>query len=413
MQSRGPLVSVIVPVYNVEKYLQRCIESIRGQTYRRLEIILVDDGSPDYCGNICDENAEEDTRIVVIHKKNGGLSSARNAGIDRATGEYIAFVDADDTVHARFIEILIELCEEYECDIAQCDFLAIAENSLKLPLNPPSSIQFLDNRRALRELCSGRNSVKYTVVWNKIYKKHLFDRIRYPVGRIHEDEFTAHLILWNAGKIAVTNQYLYYYLQRPTSITGKKFTVEHLHALEAYKERLQFLEQKRLEQDYQSTLHNYLNLIEKYYVLVKENVEESQKICIQLLEEKERYKNKILPAIHVKNNQMINYGEVEKDCSRFASSKIVLYGAGNWGRIYYQWISNHTDGIIVGWVDNFWNTINYPECQVLPLDVLLYFTYDCVLITIKDRNVQKEVTENLISWGIPRGKILSIFGDVW
>ena len=116
------------------------------------------------------------------------------------------------------------MCEKYSCDIAQCDFLTIAEDSLKLPLNSQRAINLLDNRQALHELCSGRNNVKYTVVWNKVYKKALFDNIRYPVGRIHEDEFTAHLVLWNARKIAVTNQYLYYYLQRSTSITGKKFT---------------------------------------------------------------------------------------------------------------------------------------------------------------------------------------------
>ena len=393
MQNIKPVVSVIVPIYKVEKYLQQCIDSICRQTYSQLEIILVDDGSPDCCGSICDRNAVKDSRIVVIHKKNGGLSSARNAGIDIAKGEYISFVDADDELHASFIEVLIGLCEKYSCDIAQCDFLTIAEDSLKLPLNSQRAINLLDNRQALHELCSGRNNVKYTVVWNKVYKKALFDNIRYPVGRIHEDEFTAHLVLWNARKIAVTNQYLYYYLQRSTSITGKKFTNNHFDVLDAFKERLCFLKENKLRKDYLITLGSYLNLIDKYYIMIEGDTEECKKIRSQLLKEKERYEDIISIVSNVKKESIINYKQIEKDCSRIINSKIVLYGAGYWGRIYYQWIRKHDEGRIVGWVDNFWNTIHYPEYQIMPLDSIRRLTFDYVLITIKDKCVQRTYHE--------------------
>ena len=186
MKQKKQKVSIIVPIYDVEKYLLSCIDSILSQTYPYIEIILIDDGSPDQCGNICDKKAIFDDRIRVIHKKNGGLSSARNIGLELATGEYIVFVDSDDTIHERFIEILINLCEQYSCDIAQCDFLVVAEDSLKLPLNPQQSLLFYSGREALSRLCMGNDNVKYLVPWNKIYRRELFQGIRYPVGRIQD-----------------------------------------------------------------------------------------------------------------------------------------------------------------------------------------------------------------------------------
>lgn len=411
MKERYPVVSVIVPIYKAEKYLQNCISSIRRQTYMQLEIILVDDGSPDDCGNICDKNAAEDIRIKVIHKENEGLSSARNVGLDIARGEYIAFVDADDTIHPQFIEILLRLCLQYDCDIAQCDYLAIAENSFKLPLNPQQSIVLLNNKDAVHELCSGGESVKYTVVWNKIYKKSLFAGIRYPVGRIHEDEFITYKVLWNTKKMAVTNQYLYYYLQHASSITGEQFSIRRLDALDAYKERLCFLAENHLEKDYYSTLQRFFYLIERYEFLTKENIEKSENILITLSKEKEKVLQ-ILPSDFGQTEKPYPMDNlINKDCIFSTESRIVIYGAGYWGNIYYNWINENFRGKIVGWIDNSWYAIGNQEYTVLPLDSLLKLLYDYVLIAIKNVNVQEEVRKNLISWGVPKNKIIAIRVD--
>lgn len=399
--------SIIVPVYNVENYLQRCIDSICKQTYSCLEIILIDDGSPDQCGNICDKNSLLDDRILVIHKENGGLSSARNAGLDIASGKYIAFVDADDTIHPRFIEILVGLCEQYECDIAQCDFLTVANESLKLPLNSQQPLIFYSGKQAVSEMCIGRDDVKFSVAWNKIYKKTLFKEIRYPLGMIHEDEFVSYQIIWKAKKMVITNQYLYYYLQRTGSIMGSKYSVKRLDGLIAYRERLDFLKQKKLEKEYVAMLRKYISLIERNCILLKRNVEHCEDIYRKLSKEKEKLIEQ-LPLVPMREEEQICVKWEINKCPYPKGAKIVLYGAGKYGNVYYHWIQDNHCGNIVGWVDNSWNAIEQMEYAVGPLDLLLRLTYDYVLITIKSKSVQKEVIQNLKSWGISKRKILVI-----
>lgn len=406
MSKTDCIVSVIVPVYKVEKYLHQCIDSIREQTYSRLEIILVDDGSPDNCGSICDKYSAEDSRIIVIHKENGGLSSARNAGLDIAAGKYVAFVDADDIVHPRYIEVLAALCERYNCDIAQCDFLAVTERSLRLPANPQQFLLFYDGKQALSKLCTSKDAVKYSVAWNKIYRKELFDEIRYPYGRIHEDEFTTYLIFWKASRVVVTNQYLYYYLQRTTSIMGQKFSVKRLDALTAFKERLIFLEKNGLEKEYFYTLHVYLHLIERDYELLNEHVEGCAEICELLLQEKKRIAGIIPIMPEEKEEAPIPHLQMMRICSYLPETRILLYGAGVWGHIFYRWMIDNHHGRIVGWVDNLWYEMKNAEYPIMPLDALLRISYDYVLITIENQSVQEEVRKNLICWGIPEEKIL-------
>ena len=395
----NPIVSVIVPIYDVEKYLQQCIESICTQSYSNLEIILVDDGSPDDCGNICDNNAELDSRIIVIHKENGGLSSARNAGLDIAKGEYIAFIDSDDTIHPQFIEILVGLCEQFECDIAQCDYLVVAENSIKLPLNTQQSIMLYNNRQSMHELCCTGNAARYGAPWNKIYKRVLFENIRYPVGRIHEDEFTTYLLLWNAKKLAVTNQYMYYHLRRETSIMGRPFSIERLDVLDAFRERMEFLKNNNLRNEYICTLHTLVHLYQSSYESLQKNVEECDEICARLQAEKERLEL-LLNDLTSSNNQL------SVKCAYPKQAKIVLYGAGHWGRIYYEWISQNHCGTIVGWVDSEWHERKNVNAIIEPIDSVLGIQFDYILITIENRRVQEEVAANLVSWGIPREKIL-------
>lgn len=242
-------ISVIVPVFNVEKYLYKCIDSIVNQTYSNLEIILVDDGSTDNCGVICDNYSLKDNRIKTIHKKNGGLSDARNAGLEVAAGDYVSFIDSDDYIHKSFYEILIGLIVKYDGDIAQCEYLNIYEedtnNFNKDKFHIDEKVTVLDNNAVLNNLFN-ENYINTVVVWNKLYKKDLFKDIRYPKGKVHEDEYTTYKVLFNTNKMILTCRQMYYYLQRSTSIMGKGFNIKCLDKLDAYYEQILFYNNKKL-----------------------------------------------------------------------------------------------------------------------------------------------------------------------
>ena len=217
-----PLISVIVPVYKVEKYLDRCINSIVNQTYRNLEIILVDDGSPDKCPLLCDEWQKKDERIRVIHKENGGLSSARNAGLDIATGELIGFVDSDDFILPEMYEYLYGLIIENDADLSICESIDVNEDGIanQSELQEEDEvINILSGREALEELIM--HSWHYVLAWNKLYRAYIFRNIRYYEGRINEDLFIIHHVLDQCRKVAATNKKLYMYTMRDDSIMGK------------------------------------------------------------------------------------------------------------------------------------------------------------------------------------------------
>lgn len=210
------LITVIVPIYKVELYIKDCIDSILNQTYGNLEIILVDDGSPDSCGRICDQYAIEDDRIQVIHKNNGGLSSARNAGLDIATGHYIAFIDSDDIIHPQYFEILHGFIND--ADYIFCDLYEF-QNKKDITITPISDprVEELSSTKMLNELMSFHypNSI---IACNKLYKSELWKQIRYPIGKIHEDEFIIHELLDKSEFIKFIDLKIYYYRQSQTSI---------------------------------------------------------------------------------------------------------------------------------------------------------------------------------------------------
>lgn len=220
----GKLISVIVPVYKVEKYIEKCVDSIIAQTYDNLEIILVDDGSPDKCPHICDRYKEMDGRIKVIHKENGGLSSARNAGLAMCSGECIAFIDSDDCIAEDYIEKLYSAMETENADIAMCDFLYTG--SLTDYNNEYNQLHFprftADGREAVRRYYSAENGTALVVAWGKLYRRELFRTLRYPVGRIHEDEFVFAELMLNCKKAVWIEEKLYFYLQRENSIMSEK-----------------------------------------------------------------------------------------------------------------------------------------------------------------------------------------------
>ena len=230
-------------------------------------MILVNDGSTDNCGKICDMYKSKDKRIRVIHKKNEGISSARNVGLDLAKGKYMAFVDSDDYINKNMYEILYKNLIKTDADISMCNFQYVNDNSI---INIDQSIDnyeylIFNNIEALNKLYS-KSNVNIVVPWCKLYKKELFEDLRYDEGRIHEDEFIIHELLYKSKKIVYTNVELYYYLKRQGSITQSDFNLKKLDAVYAFKERVEFFRRKKLiELEFkaqQKYLHSFFG---KYY----------------------------------------------------------------------------------------------------------------------------------------------------
>ena len=217
---KQPLVSIIVPIYKVEPYLRRCLDSIVKQTYTNLEIILVDDGSPDACPQICDEYAARDKRIVVIHKDNGGLSDARNAGLDICKGEYISFIDSDDWINDKFIQNLYSSIKKNDADIAvaSCKYKSDSPQYTEKIFSTPSGE--IDYEDILIEIFS-KQSPSFVAAWGKIFKNRLISQFRFPKDVIHEDEYLNYKWFYNAKKIVHEPSSVYFYFLHPNSITGK------------------------------------------------------------------------------------------------------------------------------------------------------------------------------------------------
>lgn len=263
-------ISVIVPIYKVEDYLPRCVESICQQSFADFTLILVDDGSPDRCGWLCDEYAARDSRIRVIHQENGGLSAARNAGIEWALANtdcrWLAFVDSDDWVHPSFLQTLLEGAESTGCRLSACGFFRTQGEDFPRPVG---EFQMLD---ADDYYCGAAGGVA-PVAWNKLYHRSLFETLRYPVGKLHEDEFTTYRAVYAAEKVAVTSAELYAYYQNPDGIIRSRWNPRRLHALEAFRQQMAFARETgrtRLErkaaQQLIFTIHEQLPQVEKTYL---------------------------------------------------------------------------------------------------------------------------------------------------
>ena len=242
-------VSVIVPIYKVEPYLRRAVDSILHQTYHNLEIILVDDGSPDQCGKICDDYAKEDNRISVIHKENGGLSDARNAGLDAAGGEYIVFVDSDDFIAEDYIETLMQCLKKYDADVAMCSYAvtdSVGYDDSIFKAAQDDTVEVCDRRELLNNLydANHKDATYFIVSWNKIYKASLWKDVRFPKGRIHEDEATTYKIYDRAEKGVYLHRPLYGYFTAPSSITRARFNVKRLQWMDALDDRIAYFGDK-------------------------------------------------------------------------------------------------------------------------------------------------------------------------
>ncbi len=258
-----PQISIIVPVYKVEPYLEFCVDSVLSQTFRDFELILVDDGSPDRCPAICDSYAEKDARVQVIHKKNGGLSSARNAGIEKAAGEYLCFIDSDDYISPVYVEHLHQAAMETEADMVICRVLPVTDSKI------PESSQYGQPEEMTKEdafdcLFSFRN-VEMVVAWNKLYVRRLFEDIRYPIGKLHEDEATIHFFIGQCDKIAWLEEPLYFYRKTEGSITNSRYSLRRLDELSAKESRLAFFKEKGYTEFYDKLSLSYCSLIMRHY----------------------------------------------------------------------------------------------------------------------------------------------------
>ena len=236
MDKEQPLISVIVPVYNVEKYLKKCVDSITSQTYKNLEIFLVDDGSTDSSGQICNEFEKNDARIKVIHKKNGGLSDARNAGLDRAKGRDYAFIDSDDYIQDNTIEIMLNAIKKNKSEIAVCNMIRFLEEGETVQFYCPTDHEVLyqGNQRY--------KTLNQPSVCNKLFEAKLFEGIRFPKGKYYEDTFVYHEVLYRANNIVLTGTDSYWYLSREDSIVGQpQYTERYFDFIEAVYKRADFL----------------------------------------------------------------------------------------------------------------------------------------------------------------------------
>lgn len=227
------LISVIIPVYNTRYYLEDCVRSVFNQSYRKLEIILVNDGSTDGSATVCDRLKAEDDRVKVIHKKNGGLSDARNVGIDESMGDYVFFLDSDDYLHKDVIEKLYDSLLSTKSEVSICGYSRVTDDGGIFEQSVFNEKEnFTSGVGVLVDFCT-ENATPYIVAWNKLYKRSLFDDVRFPVGRLYEDVFTFKLIFEKVEHVGLVHDCLYYYRYRDNGITNSEKTISNLDQVDA------------------------------------------------------------------------------------------------------------------------------------------------------------------------------------
>lgn len=264
-------ISVVVPVYKVEEYLEKCIQSLLNQTYKNVEIILVDDGSPDNCPEMCDEFARQFDNIHVIHQDNGGLSAARNAGIEWALhnsdNAWFSFVDSDDWVHPQYLELVWECAKKYNSSVVCCKSIDVTDrNQLDVKIEQGEFEQ-----RNVFDVYTD-SSYDPNAVCGPLYAKELWQELRFPVGKLHEDRFMAYKLLFLQEKVAVVNHPLYYYFMNPEGIVHSEWTYRKLDDLQATEEQLDYFQKNGFDEAWRYTSREYIQLLiwamknlKKYY----------------------------------------------------------------------------------------------------------------------------------------------------
>lgn len=320
------LISVIVPIYNVEKYIRKCVDSILKQTYKNIEVILVDDGSNDECGKIIDEYKKMNGRIRVIHKENGGLSDARNCGMKYSTGKFLLFIDSDDWIDSEMVKKLYDNIKKYNADISICEFIEEDEEGKELSKKKyDEKILLFSSKEAIKDLIIQKNITNHA--WNKLYKKEVFDNTEYPKGQLMEDVSTTYKLIENSKQIVYQNIALYHYIQRNKSILGN-ITPKRINDQEkAFFERNKYLEKKYPEYFTEIKIDNIKNVKTIYYLaimcgekslynskkyknyyvdarnvykIVKENIDEKDKKSIDLF-----FRSRTLYKLYVKLKKIV------------------------------------------------------------------------------------------------------------
>ena len=303
-----PKISVIIPVYKVEKYLRRCLDSILSQTFTDFELLLIDDGSPDNCGVICDEYAQCDKRVKVFHTDNRGVSAARNTGIEwvleNSNSKWISFIDSDDWVHSRYLEVLLEAAIKNNTSISSCGYVRTNVQDLT-DLDEEISVELWKTD----EYFIKRN-VNAIVPWAKLYKKELFENVRYPLNKRYEDEATTYKVLFLFENIAVVEAEMYYYYTNSESFMAERWTPRRMDLLLALEERLEYFKNYGYEHLYKFDSHSLIISICKYIIALKKDVTNEYKckyesILVKQLRKRLKIHNKICKDIPIKRNEWI------------------------------------------------------------------------------------------------------------
>lgn len=294
------LISVVVPVYNVENYVKECLDSILGQSYGNLQIIIVNDGSTDQSGKICEDYIKNDLRVEYIYQENRGLSAARNTGISRAKGKYICFVDSDDYIDFRYIECLYRGLKSCNADLCMCEYIRdgnFEHTSL-------SELQYdIHNGKEMMRKYFSFDILFMNVAWNKLYKKEVFLEEKFPEGMLYEDFVLNAHVMYKCEKIAVCHQKLYHYRRTDNSITISKFTEKKLDVLKQIENRMLFFEEIGEKEIYNRFLQEYEVMNLKYYYRCKKNdIPNKLSICCEL---RKKYKSYFLSTIKAKENKLL------------------------------------------------------------------------------------------------------------
>lgn len=288
-----PLISIIVPVYKVEKYIHKCVDSILAQTLTDFELFLIDDGSPDSCGKICDEYANKDDRIIVIHKKNGGLSDARNVAIDRATGDYLTFIDSDDYVSEDYLESLYTALKDTDSNMAIANISSFDGDKQNDAFYHPTDCQkILEGKEIF-------NTIYQPCAQAKLYKRFIFEDIRYPVGRLYEDAFVYHDVLAKVKRLALTGQNTYYYLIRSDSIMHQEYKLQFTDIIDAIELRIHKLEELGLQELADENREFIYSRVGAAYAFLDASVPQNKN---RLIEIKEIYNNEYPKLMKTTNN---------------------------------------------------------------------------------------------------------------
>lgn len=317
------LISIIVPVYNVEKYLEKCVNSILKQTYKNIEIILVNDGSKDNSGKLCDEFSKKDLRIKVIHKENGGLSDARNAGLKIAKGSYIGFVDSDDYIKEDMFETLYKLSKDNNSDISIVSFYELYDGKV-IGVRDSKKLEIMNKIDALKELLIDTNIQSYA--WNKLFKRELFNNIEFPVNKNFEDIATTLLLFEKAEKVVLLEDPKYYYVRRNDSIIGVKNYKTYKDYLDVIYDKYLYLDGKYEELDLYNAYNFIINVIWVYTIIVtfdlNEAYKEFEKHYKLFKELVNKYNNEIIDKLDNYNKIILYMLILDKDVSKNAVKEL-------------------------------------------------------------------------------------------